>query len=89
MFCFYIIFLAILFENISFANASEAEMPNSDFTQLVCGYLYQMDDKSEALALIKTMTKSKINETQVAKLEEIASSERITKDFCSSSLPRL
>jgi|GEM_PF-3536668 len=83
------IIVSIILSNISLAGASEVGMPNNDFTRLVCGYLHQIDDKSEALDQIKAMTESKINDSQSVKLDEIAKSEQATKDFCSSSRPRL
>ena len=87
--CLSSVTLVILCQSIAIVRASEAGMPNDDFTQLVCGYLYQIDDKSEALDKIKVLTESKINDRQLALLEEIARSEQATRDFCSSSLPRL
>ncbi|MCC0176580.1 hypothetical protein I4641_06260 [Waterburya agarophytonicola K14] len=87
--CLSTVTLTILCQGTAISRASEVGMPDNDFTQLVCGYLHQMDDKSEALDKIKVMTELKINNRQLAKLEEIATSEQATRDFCSDSRPRL
>ncbi|MEO0927846.1 MAG: hypothetical protein AAFY63_18435 [Cyanobacteria bacterium J06643_13] len=84
-----IITLTILCQNMAIARASEAEMPNDEFTRLVCRYLSKTDDKTEALDQIRAKTEFKINDSQLAKLEEIAKSEETTKNFCSSFSIRL
>ncbi|MEL6494719.1 MAG: hypothetical protein AAFQ41_06300 [Cyanobacteria bacterium J06623_7] len=87
--CLSTITLTILGQSMSVTHASEAAMTDNDFARLVCGYLHQANNKSEALERIMTATESKINLTQLMKLEEIAQSEQEERDFCRQARPRL